>query len=331
MAQPQPADIDHAATPQPPSQERTPRDTPAPQRRRRRRHNVPASESLPALVEMLQKRRRHHVLCMGRMPVAAAVALWRSGADSVCGEAPVRVALDARHPIIALAMVEATTPFALVGTAGDTGHDAAADADRICRRLASHMALALHPRLVWRMIITWEAGGRRFRLGHTRPQATDTTSSSSSPNAVLDPSCVAVPTKDDCEMRRAWRFLLRFRVVAFMGALAKVSTEGELARFWETSAPQTRVHILEIVLCHAERTLRLAERSHCQRVWAEACSHSIPPASKSAARKGHNKATARRPANVDLLPAMRGAVASLRNVALWAARAHDASPQPEQR
>ncbi|AVK75557.1 hypothetical protein pqer_cds_1135 [Pandoravirus quercus] len=285
----------------------------------RRRRKASAPDTVPALVEMLQKRRWHHALCMGPMPVAAAVAMWQSGADGVSGEAPVRVALDAGHPIIALAMLEATTPLALAGTAADVDHDAAADADRICRRLASHMALALRPRLVWRMIATWEVGGRRFRCKHNKSSApTDRVPLTTTPP---NPVRAVHPTRDAREMRRAWRFLLRFRLVAFLGALAKAATEAELARFWETSAPQTRVHILEIVLYHAERTLRLAERPHCQRVWAEAAAAGVVTASRPT--KGRHRKTDKRPtaANAGLLPAMRGAVASLRNVALWAARA----------
>lgn len=286
----------------------------------RRKCRAATTDALPVLLATLQKRRWHHALCMRAMHVPGAVALWKSGADSVSGEAPVRVALDAGHAIVALAMLEATTPFALVGTAGDTGRHAAANADRICRRLSSHMALALRPREVWRMIVTWEAGGRRFRRReHGKP---------STPATMGDTVGTAVPdavhasghsARDSRETRRAWRFLLRFRLVAFLGALAKASTEAELVRFWETSAPQTRVHILEVVLTHAERTLRLAERPHCQRVWAEAA------AGTTIAASGQTGGRHRRPdkpgASAGLLPAMRGAVASLRNVALWAARA----------
>ncbi|AGO83287.1 hypothetical protein pdul_cds_1017 [Pandoravirus dulcis] len=277
-----------------------------------------APDALPALVAMLQERRRHHAMCMGAMPVAAAVALWRSGADTVSDEAAVRVALDAGHAIVALAMLEATTPFALVGTVGDTGRDAAADVDRICRRLSSHMAQALRPREVWRVIVTWEVGGRRFRRKMANPSAPgDGTRAVVSPDFARPDS----PARDAREMRRAWRFLLRFRLVAFLGALAKASTEAELARFWETSAPQTRAHVVEIVLGHAERTLRLAERPHCQRVWAEAAAATASRSAGRHCRKTHQQ----RSPGVGLLPAMRGAVASLRNAALWAARAQDAA------
>nr|UMO78212.1 hypothetical protein [Pandoravirus belohorizontensis] len=304
---------------------------------RRRNCSGATTDALPVLLGMLQKRRWHHALCMGAVHVPAAVALWQSGADSVSGEAPVRVALDAGHAIVALAMIEATTPFALVGTVGDARGHAAADVDRICRRLSSHMALALRPHEVWRMIVTWEVGGRRFRRKHgnpsTPPPPTMTTTTTADGDiGAATPGAVHAnghSTRDSREMRRAWRFLLRFRLVAFLGALAKASTEAELARFWETSAPQTRVHILEVVLTHAERTLRLAERPHCQQVWARATAAAAANMTAASAVTASEPAdrrrakTAKRHANVGLLPAMRGAVASLRNVALWAARAQD--------
>lgn len=272
------------------------------------------------LMGVLERRRWHHANCMAPMPVAAAVALWQAGADGAAEEASVRVALDAGRADIALGMLQATTPLVLVGTAADTRRDAAADADRICRRLSSHMALARRPRLVWNMIVAWEIGGRRFRRKETRPKATDHQGGGAPRGADggdEDKSDDEDRQKDAREMRRAWRFLLRFRLVAFMGALAKSSTEADLKRFWETSAPQTRAHIVAIVVDHAERTLRLAERSHCQRMWAEAAAG---PVGCRRRRKTGGHYT-----NPNLLASMRGAVASLRNVALWAAASQDAA------
>jgi hypothetical protein len=277
--------------------------------------NVDGAHVIDALMGTLKKRRLHHVACMQSTSIDAAILLWRSNTKGPLDEAPVRVALDAERADIALSMLHTTTPLILAGVPDDSKSDvAAADADRICRRLSSHMALALHPRLVWHTILAWEAGGRHFR--RNKAGRADTSGGLDNGRDTATTASAAARERGVREMRRAWRFLLRFRLVVFMGMLAKASSQKDLEQFWNTSAPQTRIHLVEIVLYHAERTLKLAERPHCQRMWARTV------AAAAAFQKSlptQNRNVAPSTANPNLLPLIRGAVASLRNVALWAA------------
>lgn len=243
--------------------------------------SVPAKPSGVPVERLLQKRRWHHADCMAPMPIAAAIALWHAGADEVAHEVAVADALHAGRVDLALAMLRATTPLVLAGVARDTGGDAAADASRVCRRLASHLSLVQKPSLVWETIRAWEDDG--------------------------DDDETAL-----CGDRASWRFMLRFRFASLLGAAVKSTTPAEMQRVWQTATPAMRAHILALAIKHGDETLRLAERPGCQRVWAAAAR-----ATAAHARSRSDRPVKARVVP-GLLASMRGAVASARNAALWA-------------
>lgn len=258
-------------------------------RRRSRSACVPAKPSAFPVERLLQRRRWHHADCMAPMPIAAAIALWHAGADEVAHEVAVADALHAERVDLAVALLRSTTPLVLAGVARDTDGDAAADAGRVCRRLASHLSLVASPRLVWETINAWEDG--------------DDASARNRPSNV-------------CGDRVAWRFMLRFCFASFIGTMARSSTPAEMQRVWQAASPTMRAHILALAIKHGDETLRLAERTDCQRAWAAAARATT---TTGAATRFHSERSKKRTrAAPGLLASIRGAVASARNAALWA-------------
>nr|UMO80377.1 hypothetical protein [Pandoravirus aubagnensis] len=258
------------------------------ERRRSRAASAPVKPSAFSVERLLQRRRWHHADCMAPMPIAAAIALWHAGADEVAHEVVIADALHAERVDLAVALLQTTTPLVLAGVARDADGDAAADASRVCRRLASHLSLVTSPRLVWETINAWEDDGDA--------------SARNGSSAV-------------CGDRVAWRFMLRFRFASFLGAMAKSSTPAEMQRVWEAATTTTRAHILALAIGHGNETLRLAERPDCQRVWATAARAT---AAAAATRFHSDRSKKRSHAAPGLLASMRGAVASARNATLWA-------------
>ncbi|WBR15002.1 hypothetical protein pkur_cds_828 [Pandoravirus kuranda] len=249
---------------------------------------VTAKPSVVSVERLLQRRRWHHADCMAPMPVAAAIALWHAGADEVAHEVAVADALHAERPDIALALLQTTTPLILAGVARDTDGNAAVDASRVCRRLASHLALVASPRLVWKVISAWEEDGTGGDVGAHATTA----------------------ARGD---RAVWRFMLRFCFASFLGTMARSSTPIEMSRVWQAASPTMRAHILALAIKHGDETLKLAERPDCQRMWATAAR-----ATTVAAQSHLGRAKKKARSAPGLLATMRGAVASARNAALWA-------------
>nr|UDO46956.1 hypothetical protein [Pandoravirus massiliensis] len=246
--------------------------------------------SVVAVERLLQRRQWHHSDCMAPMPVAAAIALWHAGADDVSHEGAVADALHAQRVDLAVALLQTTTPLVIAGVARDTDGDAAADASRVCRRLASHLSLVASPRLVWETIRAWEADDD------------DGASARNEPSVYGD--------------RAGWRFMLRFCFASYLGAMAKSSSPAEMQRVWQAASPTMRAHILALAIKHGDETLRLAERTDCQRAWAAAARAT---ATTGATTRFHSERSKKRTRTAPgLLASMRGAVASARNAALWA-------------
>jgi len=214
---------------------------------------------------------------------AGALVLWRKAHGPASVGETVRRAVDAGRVDVALRVLDAVVPFALLARHDSPAWRAIASESAWARRhIASQLSLVRKPSRVWDAIAQWEAGGGG-----------------------------------------AERTMLRFHLVAFVGAVVRVTDQRLTRHVWRAASPTLRAHVLEISIHHVDHTLDLANSAECQRAWSDVAEASEAVDAEASKRK--------RKALPGMQALIRGAIGSIRNLALWAAHNDATMPEPEDR